>query len=140
MIEAAGQRYRQTTQFLYLGGILHENADLSLEIERRTRLMWAGFKRFGPELYDRKTAPTSVKDRMLKAEVMETLLYGCVTWTLGAELFAKLRTVHHRVLMKVVGFQRRQHADYTILSYAKALQKTRCESIEATNLSRPTTR
>ena len=90
MIEAAGQRYRQTTQFLYLGGILHENADLSLEIERRTRLMWAGFKRFGPRLYDRKTAPTSVKDGMMKADVIETLLYGYVTWTLGAEHFLSL--------------------------------------------------
>ncbi|MEP5351923.1 MAG: reverse transcriptase domain-containing protein, partial [Luteolibacter sp.] len=31
VIEAAGQRYKQTAQFLYLGGIIHENADLSLE-------------------------------------------------------------------------------------------------------------
>ena len=73
VIEAAGQRYRQTTQFLHLGGIIHENADLCLEIERRIRLMWACFKRFGPELYDRKTAPFSLKVRMLRAEVIETL-------------------------------------------------------------------
>ena len=76
MIEAAGQRYRQTTQFLYLGGIIHETADLWLEIERRIRLMPACFKRFGPELYDRKTAPIRLKVRMLKAEVTETLLYA----------------------------------------------------------------
>ena len=81
MIEAA-QRYRQTTQFLSLGGIIHENADLWLEIERRIRLMWARFKRFGPELNDRRTPPVSLKVRMLKAEVVEILLYGCVTWTL----------------------------------------------------------
>ena len=55
-----------------------------------------------------------------------------MTWTLGAEHFAKLRTVHHRFLLRVISFQRRQHADYTILSYAKALQKTRRESIETT--------
>ena len=67
MIEAAGQRYRQTTQFLYLGGIIHDNADLSLEFEQRICLMWACFKRFGPELYERKTAPISLKVRMLKA-------------------------------------------------------------------------
>ena len=41
VIEAAAQRYRQTTQFLNLGGIVHESAHLSLEIERRIRLMWA---------------------------------------------------------------------------------------------------
>ena len=57
VIEAAGQKYRQTTQFLYLGGIIHENADLWREIERRIRLMLACFKRFGTELYDTKAAP-----------------------------------------------------------------------------------
>ena len=35
VIEAAGQRYTQTAQFLCLSGIIHENADLSLEIDRR---------------------------------------------------------------------------------------------------------
>ena len=34
VIEAAGQRYKQATQFLYPGGKIHENADLSLEIDR----------------------------------------------------------------------------------------------------------
>ena len=47
--------------------------------------MWACFERFGQELYDRKTAPISLKVPMLKAEVIEVLMYGCVTWTLGAE-------------------------------------------------------
>ena len=83
--------------------------------------MWACFKRFGPEWYDRKTAPISLKVRTLKAEVIETLLYGCVTWTLGAE-HAKLRTVH-QVLLRVIGFQRRQRADYTNLSHAKVLNQ-----------------
>ena len=41
--------------------------------------------RFGPELYGGATAPLSLKVRMLKAEVIETLLYGCATWTLRAE-------------------------------------------------------
>ena len=125
VIGAAGQRYRHTTQFLYLGGIIHKNAGLWLKIEQRTRLMWACFKRFRPELYDRETAPISLKIRMLKAEVIETLSYGCVTWTIGAELFAKLRTVHHQILLWVIGFQRRQRADYT-LSYAEVLRNTQC--------------
>ena len=74
VIEAAGQRYRQTTQFLYLGGGIHESAHLSLEIERRIRLMRACLKRFGPELYDMATVRLSLTVRMLKAEVTETLL------------------------------------------------------------------
>ena len=71
--EAAGQNYRQTTQFLYLSGVIHKSADLSLEIEQRFRLMWACLKWFA-------TAPLSLNVRMLKAEVIETLLYGCVTF------------------------------------------------------------
>ena len=37
---------------------------------------------------------------------------------------------YHQVLLRVIGFQRRQRTDYTTLSYPKALEKTRCESIE----------
>ena len=43
-----------------------------------------------------EAAPFALKLRMLKAEVMETLLYGCATWTLSNEHLAELRTAHHR--------------------------------------------
>ena len=43
---------------------------------------------------------------MLKVEVMETLLYGYVTWALGKEHFAELVTAHHRFLLRIIGFQR----------------------------------
>ena len=56
-----------------------------VEIDRRVQLMRACYKRCGPELYDRTTAPLSLKVCMLKAEVTETLLYGCVTWILNAK-------------------------------------------------------
>ena len=69
---------------------------------------------------------------MLKAEVIETLMYGCVTWTLSAQHFARLRSTHHRVLLRVIRFQRRQGTGYTTLSYAEALMKARYESIETT--------
>lgn len=51
-------------------------------------------------LYDVTTAPLGLKVRVfLKAEVIETLLYGCVTWTLSAKHYAKLPTAHHQVLL-----------------------------------------
>ena len=34
-IEAAGQRYKQTTEFVYLGGTISESADLDTEVKRR---------------------------------------------------------------------------------------------------------
>ena len=39
----------------------------------------------------------TLKVRMQKAEVMQTLLYGCVTWTLVHEHFAELRTAYHKL-------------------------------------------
>ena len=68
---------------------------------------------------------------MLKAEVMENLLYGCVTWTFGKEHFAQPRTAHHMFLLRIIGFQRRQRTDH-LMSYAKALKKAQCESVETT--------
>ena len=90
VIEAAIQRYRQTNQFLYLGGVINERAPRSCEIERRIRLMWTCFKHFEPESNDWTTAPHSLKVRILKVEVTDTLLYGCATWTLSAQHFARL--------------------------------------------------
>ena len=78
----------------------------------------------------------ALKLRMLTPEVMETLLYGCVTWTLGKEHFAELRTAHHRFLLRIIGFQRRQRTDH-LMSYAKALKKAQCESETTIGKRRP---
>ena len=77
----------QTMQFLYLGGLVDASADIMPEVKRRIRLAWACHNRFKRELYDMEDAPFTLKVCMLKAEVMETLLYGCVTSTLGQEHF-----------------------------------------------------
>ena len=131
VVDAAGQRYMQTMQFLYLAGLVDASADIMPEMKRRIRLAWACYNRFKRELYDMEDAPFTLKVRMLKAEVMETLLYGCVTWTLGQEHFAELRTAHHNLLLRIIGFQRRQRTDH-LMSYAKALKKAQCESVETT--------
>ena len=129
VVEAADQKYKQTNRVIYLGGVIDENANINAEIERRTRFAWARFKRYGRQLYDRPTAPLQLKVRMLKAEVLETLLYGCMTWTLGQEHYAKLRTVHHQLLLRTISFSRRQRSDL-VLSYSKALKQTHCDSVE----------
>ena len=121
----------QTTQFLYMGGLVDASADIMPEIKRRIRLAWACYNRFKRELYDMKDARLTLKVRMLKAEVMETLLYGCVTWTFGQEHFAELRTAHHNLLLRIIGFQRQQRTDH-LMSYAKGRKKAQCESVETT--------
>ena len=91
-----------------------------------------GFKRYKRELYDRsKVSLLPLKARMVRSEVAEALLYGCATWTALEGHYAKLRTTHHRMLLRTLGAWCTT-PNKRILSYKDALQRTECESIEAT--------
>ena len=61
VVEAAGRRYMQTMQFLYLGGLIGANADILSEINRRIWLAWACYDRFKRELDDIEDALLYVK-------------------------------------------------------------------------------
>ena len=52
-IKAAGQVYKRTTEFVYLGGAITADRDLSIEITRRLQRAWACFQRYKMEIYDR---------------------------------------------------------------------------------------
>ena len=130
-IEAAGQIYKQVQSFTYLGGAVTETTDISVEITRRTRACWMRIRRYSRELYGQPKVALSLKTRMVKAEAIEALLCGGSTWTLRQEHYAKLRTVHHRVLFRIIVAQRKR-PDHRMTSYNRALEITRCESIETT--------
>ena len=68
---------------------------------------------------------------MLRAEVLETMLYGCVTWSPRAYHYDTLRRAHHRFSTRCIGWRKHNRADHPI-SYLNTLIKTRSESIEAT--------
>ena len=57
--------------------------------------------------------------------------HGCSTGTLRQEHYAKLRTVHHRVFLRIIGAQRKR-PDCRMALYDCALEITRCDSIETT--------
>ena len=42
-IAAAGQKYHQVHQFVYLGGLITEDADITRDINRRTKIAWGCF-------------------------------------------------------------------------------------------------
>ena len=131
IIEAAGQKYAQTAQFRYLGGLVNEDGELTQEINHRSRAAWACIRRFSRELFDRPRAPWRLKVRLLRAEAMEALLYGGMTWAPRRHHYRLLRRTHHRLLLRVIGY-RRERGTYRQLSYAQALKKTGCQSVEAT--------
>ena len=110
----------------------HSNADLSIEVDRRIRNAWCSFRKYTLELNDRPSASLELKIWMLRAEVLETMLYGCFTSSLRACLYDTLRRAHHSFLTRCIGCRRKNNrADHPI-SYLDALVKTGSESIEAT--------
>ena len=129
-INAAGQVYKQTIEFVYSGGAISANRDLSVEVTRRLQRAWAFFQRYKMEIYDRPGVRLRLKVRLLKAQVIETLLYGCMTWSPNKPNYGRLRRVHHSMLLRFLGYRKRKRNDHT-LSYADALAKTAPESIEA---------
>ena len=99
-VEAAGQVYNHTNEFVYLGGNVNHNADLSIEVDERIRNAWCSFRKYTFELYNRPSSLLELKLRMLRAGVLESILYGCVTWSPRASHYDTLRRVHHRYLTR----------------------------------------
>ena len=51
---------------------------------------------------------------MLRAEVLGTMLYGCVTWSPRACHYDTLRRAHHRFFTRCIGWRKHNRADHTI--------------------------
>ena len=130
-VEAAGQVYNQTNEFVYLERNVNHNADLSIEVNRRIRNAWCSFRKYTLKLYDRPSAPLELKIRMLRAEVLEKMLYGCVTWSPGACHYDTLRRAHHSFLTRCIGWRKNDRANH-LISHLGTLIKTVDEIIEAT--------
>ena len=108
-----------------------EVPDVSVEVARRIRTCWMRIRWYLRELYDQPKVALSLKIRTVKAEAIGALLYGCSTWTLCQEHYAKHRTAHHRVLLRIIGAQRKR-PDHRMTSYNRALETTGWEIIEMT--------
>ena len=113
-----------------MGGAITADRDLGIEITWRLQRAWACFQRYKIEIYDRPGVRSRLKVRLLKAEVVEKLLDGCMTWRPKKPDYDRLRQVRHSLLLRCFGWRKRKRDDHT-LSYADALAKTVSESIEA---------
>ena len=102
-VETAGQVYDQTNEFVYLGGNVNHNADLSIEVDRRVRNAWCTFRKYTLELYDRPSAPLELKIRILRAEVLETMMHDRVTGSPRAWHYDTLRRAQDRFLTHCIG-------------------------------------
>ena len=71
-----------------------------------------------------------LKVRLLKPEVVETVLYGCMTRSPNKLDNDRLRRVHDSMLLRCLGWRKRKRDDHTVL-YADAFAKMASGSIEA---------
>ena len=78
-----------------------------------------------------KHSPPELKIRMLRDEVLETMLYGCVTWSPRACHYDTLHRAHHRFLTRCIGWRKHNRADHPI-SYLDTFLNRGSESIGAT--------
>ena len=131
-IEATGQLYEQTTEFVHLGGAISENADLDTEIKRPIGAAWASDRIYGSQLHYRRNSRLSLKIILFKAEVVEAMLYGCATWTTRSQDFSSLRTAHHNLFLRVIGFRRKNRTRFKPLLYGEVLERIDSEHIETT--------
>ena len=103
-----------------------------IEIKRRIGAAWASVRKYSSQSYDRRNARLSLKIRLFKAEVMEAMLYGCATWTMRSQDFSSLRTAHHKLLLRIIGFRRNDRIGYKTISYREVPERTGSERIETT--------
>ena len=68
---------------------------------------------------------------MFRAEVLETMLYCCATWSPRAYHYDALRRVHHSFLTRCISLRKNNGADHPV-SFPGTLIKTGGKSIEAT--------
>ena len=72
-----------------------------------------------------------LKLRMLRAGVLETMLYSCVTWSPRPCHYDTLRRAYHSFLTRCMAWRKHNRANHPI-SYLDTVIKTGSESIEAT--------
>ena len=114
-VEAAGQVYNQTNVFVYLGG---KSTTLPTCPSRSTGAYAthgaASENTPSNSTTDRALPLIELKIRMLRAELLETMLYSCVTWSPRASHYDSLRRAHYSFLTGCIGRRKSDRADHLI--------------------------
>ena len=124
------QKQFKTKRATTWAGAITADGYLNIAVTRRLQRARAYFQRYKMKIYHHPVVCLRLKVRLLKAEVAETLLYSCMTWSPKKPDYDRLRRVNHSMPLRCLGWRKRKRADHT-LSYADALAKKAFESIEA---------
>lgn len=130
------QTYKQVNEFVYLGSLITNTAEISGEISRRHQIAQIKMR----ELKDTLTCSTSdrlwmqLKVMLFKTQVVEVLIYGCGTWCMKATDYKLVTKYHRNLLHRITGNIKsaRDPERKRLISYRELLELTKCESIETT--------
>ena len=126
---AAGELFKQPIEFVLLGGATTAKRDFWFKLTRRLYRAWACFQWYKTEPYDRLGVGLRWKVRLLKAEVIETLICDCVTWSPNKPDSENLRRILHAMLFRCLGRRKRKRDDHTV-PYVEVLDEIACERIK----------
>ena len=76
-------------------------------------------------------APAALVNAPVRSPAGEFIL-ALHTWTMRSQDFSSLRTAHHKLLLRIIGFRRKDRIGYRPLSYREVLERTGSERIETT--------
>lgn len=100
------------------------DVNISFEINRRICGASASIPRYSSQPYDRPNTQLSSNLGLLEANVVGALWNGRARWTLCSEGFDSLRIAHPRLLLRVLGFPRKDRTGLGALSYRPVLEMT----------------
>jgi hypothetical protein len=84
-----------TTEFKYLGSIIHPTLTSDADVDKRIKAATASFGALRNVLTNKYLDP-KVKGQVYVALCLSILLYGSEVWCLREDLFRRLRNFHHR--------------------------------------------
>ena len=90
-IKTAGQVFTQTIEFVYMGEAVSADRELIIEITQRLQRVWACFQRYKMELHYYPGVCLRLNVRLLNAEMIETLICGCMMWGSNKPDYGRLR-------------------------------------------------
>jgi hypothetical protein len=91
-----------------MGSITHYSPTSDADVSKRIKSATAAFGAL-KTLFGDKYLSEKVKGPFYTALVLSTLLYGCEVWSLGEDLFQRLRSFQQPLCPKYVSHQHRQN-------------------------------
>ena len=94
--------------FVYLGSLIHANAQQEAELRRRLAAAGAAFQELRPRVFSARGVSLATKVRIYKTVVIPTLLYGAAeSWALGQAQTDRLDAFNATCLRRILGVQHR---------------------------------